>query len=293
MERSEFLNQLEKALKKKLPHNELNEIMEDYNEYFDTGLSEGRQEQELCAEFGEPAAIAAELLNEKRLSSMEDDRSFIRSLAKNRLHIKILSAVLFIACVIWTRMYINVWNWTHAISFFDLLLTFLFPVSIYLFLDIRSIYKGPANNRAYPHSALFSVLPLLIAVIYIAINLPALLPDPFAFRNTGIFISFGIAFLYGLVISLAINLLFAALKRKSLKTSLLFFYSGLFSTILNLEVLFRNLSSPEKVQADLVRCLYPLPFGIILAMMAALFLKKRYFLKAGDECGRTNEKGHS
>lgn len=57
MNREEYLKQLKAALKP-LPEDELQDILYDYEEHFDIGLSKGKSEEEISAELGDPKEIA-------------------------------------------------------------------------------------------------------------------------------------------------------------------------------------------------------------------------------------------
>ena len=57
MNREEYLKQLKAALKS-LPEDELQDILYDYEEHFDIGLSKGKSEKEISAELGDPKEIA-------------------------------------------------------------------------------------------------------------------------------------------------------------------------------------------------------------------------------------------
>lgn len=62
MEKSDYLQNLERTLKANFSQQQANDILADYTEFFDTGIAEGKSESELCAEFGSPESVARELL---------------------------------------------------------------------------------------------------------------------------------------------------------------------------------------------------------------------------------------
>lgn len=67
--RKEFLGQLRLALAWRLPPGEVQEIMADYGGFFADGASEGKTEEELCAQFGAPKDVAGEILKEEGRSA--------------------------------------------------------------------------------------------------------------------------------------------------------------------------------------------------------------------------------
>lgn len=60
MNREQFLTQLSEHLST-LPRNERDDILNDYNEYFEDGLLEGKSESEIAENLGSPEWIAKEL----------------------------------------------------------------------------------------------------------------------------------------------------------------------------------------------------------------------------------------
>jgi uncharacterized membrane protein len=64
MDRVTYLSQLETALRKKYREQQVQDILSDYEEFFATGIAEGKSEEELCAEFGPPEQAARELKDE-------------------------------------------------------------------------------------------------------------------------------------------------------------------------------------------------------------------------------------
>lgn len=60
MNKKEFLHILKSQLKG-IPEEDIQEIVADYNEHFDVGLSQGRNEEEIARSLGQPKVIAKEL----------------------------------------------------------------------------------------------------------------------------------------------------------------------------------------------------------------------------------------
>jgi len=62
MNKVEYLKSLKEALSGKLPEDELSDILSDYEGFFLTGIEEGRNEDTISAELGNPVEIAHSLL---------------------------------------------------------------------------------------------------------------------------------------------------------------------------------------------------------------------------------------
>ncbi|WP_433745877.1 DUF1700 domain-containing protein [Falsibacillus pallidus] len=71
---NEFLAKLENLLGK-LPESERREMLYDYEEHFEIGLSNGRTEKEIMEELGDPHVIARDLLADYRIFKAEETRS--------------------------------------------------------------------------------------------------------------------------------------------------------------------------------------------------------------------------
>ncbi len=69
MTKKEFLAELENALEGKLPADEVKEIIADYKEIFDCGLSAGKREEEISQEIASPAKIARKILDDEPLNT--------------------------------------------------------------------------------------------------------------------------------------------------------------------------------------------------------------------------------
>ncbi|MDP5277095.1 HAAS signaling domain-containing protein [Chengkuizengella axinellae] len=74
MSRNEFISQLESLLES-VNQADRNEIIYDYLEHFDIGLANGKSEEELVKELGDPKVIAKDLLADYRVTKAEEDKS--------------------------------------------------------------------------------------------------------------------------------------------------------------------------------------------------------------------------
>ncbi|MEI5908477.1 DUF1700 domain-containing protein [Bacillus spongiae] len=74
MTKQEFLTKL-KLLLERVPEEVRKEMLYDYVEHFDVGLENGKIENELIAELGDPEQIARDLLADYRIEVAENDKS--------------------------------------------------------------------------------------------------------------------------------------------------------------------------------------------------------------------------
>lgn len=64
MNKTEFLSELQYSLEGKLPIDEINEIIADYSDIFNSGISEGKSEESTSSELGSPAKISRRILED-------------------------------------------------------------------------------------------------------------------------------------------------------------------------------------------------------------------------------------
>lgn len=74
MNKEQFLEKLEAPLKR-LPDEDRNELLYDYEEHFETGIMKGYSEEELANQLGDPKKLGRDLLAEYRIDQAEDEKS--------------------------------------------------------------------------------------------------------------------------------------------------------------------------------------------------------------------------
>lgn len=100
-----FLRNLRLALRWKFPRHEIAEILVDYEGFFAAGASEGKTENQICAELGDVKAIAAELGAE-----MSRQKKGLYGFLPNRFMVSGLLLVLFAGyCIFLLQNANNVW----------------------------------------------------------------------------------------------------------------------------------------------------------------------------------------
>ena len=66
MSRFEYLKALEEYLIRFLTRDEVNDIIRDYSEYFSIGENNGKSEQEISSDLGDPKTVARQIISELR-----------------------------------------------------------------------------------------------------------------------------------------------------------------------------------------------------------------------------------
>ena len=86
MNRSEYIAQLTAALRGKLAFDEIEDIVRDYQEFFDEGVRQGKSEEQVASELGNPRDVAQQILSEERetpsAGTASGDGSFRDSFAR-------------------------------------------------------------------------------------------------------------------------------------------------------------------------------------------------------------------
>ncbi len=66
MNRSEYIAALTGALRGKLAAGEIEDIVRDYNEFFEDGVMQGKTEEQVAVELGDPLEVAQQILSEEK-----------------------------------------------------------------------------------------------------------------------------------------------------------------------------------------------------------------------------------
>ena len=66
MNRSEYIAALTGALRGKLAAGEIEDIVRDYNEFFEDGVMQGKTEEQVVVELGDPLEVAQQILSEEK-----------------------------------------------------------------------------------------------------------------------------------------------------------------------------------------------------------------------------------
>lgn len=74
MKKSEYLRELKENLESKLSHEELNDILSDYESFFHAGKEEGKNDDNISNELGSPAFLAKSLIEGREESKIIQDK---------------------------------------------------------------------------------------------------------------------------------------------------------------------------------------------------------------------------
>lgn len=102
MTRKEFINSLYKELHHYFSSKDSKAIIMDYEEYFDAGITEGKSEDELCRQCGEPKKLAMEIIGDTKAIKIRKILSskIIKSLDKVIYHSKAIIYLLLIPLLV-------------------------------------------------------------------------------------------------------------------------------------------------------------------------------------------------
>lgn len=120
MKKQEYLDKLELELRR-LNVSKLQEVLADYNEHFQMGLSKGKTEEEIIDKLGEPATVAKAYQAENLIQRMETSgsqdkaglffRAFMRALILTPFNfIMLLGPFLILGCILFA-------GWALALTF--------------------------------------------------------------------------------------------------------------------------------------------------------------------------------
>ncbi len=280
MTKTEYLQALTAALEKGLPIQDIYEITADYAEYFDTGMQEGKTEDELTSEFGLPATVAQELLRDKKDVSTEKARhEYVRLRA-------ILGRILAAAGVIAILFVLNFKQVRLSRYGIDILLTTVLPILL-LVGGYHKLFK-PRLQKA-PHFYIAATVVLLGVLTLFIASLAQMLLNAFSFVDyilspeiLGMFMS-AITSLTVLLIVCAVLWLLHLSAAYAWAKGLLFYPLGAFFTLSDISLLLREMVSPETLAAGIYRSLLPVAVGIVLTIVFALFFIRKQGSKRQED----------
>lgn len=96
MTRFDYLRELERYLRGRLPRREIDEILRDYAEYFNEGAAQGKTETEIAMKMGFPRDLAEQILSESRVGAGRGWRRRFRDQGEYNYWFKILAVVLIV-----------------------------------------------------------------------------------------------------------------------------------------------------------------------------------------------------
>jgi hypothetical protein len=116
MNKDQFMTRLRQSLRWSFTEKEIMDVLADYEGFFTVGLSEGKNETQICAELGEPSSIATDLTQALYKKRPPQSIPFLR--------VSLSSIILFftIAFFIFARHYINILSYIIVVVLLPLVL---------------------------------------------------------------------------------------------------------------------------------------------------------------------------
>jgi uncharacterized membrane protein len=120
MNRKEFIDTLSTALTE-FPIKERQELIEDYLLHFDQGISEGRTEEQIASELGDPCKIVEDILVDYKSNAKTKD-----SLGRSIL---VFVGILFLNLNLMLPIFLMIFSIWASISIVSLLFSFALPLA--------------------------------------------------------------------------------------------------------------------------------------------------------------------
>ena len=270
MKKDDFLKKLKIALKNKLTKAEISEIILDYTEYFDVGIADGKTEEELIMQFGDPKIIAMELLSDKKSTARKFNLFSVNNI------FRLFAFILFVYLI----YNIIKFNGNNIDGNFDFLVVLVLPILLIL-SDFKSLINVRIKSFAIKHSthALIALLILLVAIgalmilfIYFSINWQYFLDNnkfsTFNFVIPNSYNAIMILFVFTIIL-----IVFASLKWSNL-IGLLFYPFGAVVTTFEIRKYLSYMSGDYQISYDAIKfSCYAFALGIILTIVSIVFLK--------------------
>lgn len=274
MRKEKFLVSLGKELKGKVSSKEIDDILVDYKEYFETGAEEGKTEEELIVEFGSPQTIANELLSDRKpLTSDISDHIYF--FVKKRW-LQIASIIVFFICLIYCNN-----SYSLTINNIDIVMAVVLPTLLALSgIHRLFVIKGklPSKKQTRILIAVSIILMALMAVMII-IYIKALMTHRMIF-TTDIFYNTNILrnllFLFYLLMLAATILILISNSRSFYSTGFLFLLFGEYLSCRDIRNKLFFVTNDNQYMISTSRYFYPLAFGIVsfAAFYLVITLKK-------------------
>ena len=275
MNKDEYLINLKSDLSAKLSKNEVLEILNDYEEYFETGLSEGKTEKELIDEFGSPGTILNELLREKGEQGLIC-KSFYRRWLSSK-HITQVCLFILFGGLLYYRFRMRFYLFGNN-SVNDIYLLIACPILLAL-CGVYRLLKFPTKFDLYLRrlnlwlALLFLVIvTLLLVLLFMHMkNIEIYLTQHMTYSIHQILLYFKLL-MYALYFSFTIEvlLLLRLINTYRAVNGLLFYPFGVLFSLLDFEALLGGMGSDfSRLDSDIMRCLHPFEVGIFLSVVVA------------------------
>jgi uncharacterized membrane protein len=193
MDKATFMRQLKEGLRFHFLKKDIQDILEDYESFFLSGLAEGKTEKEICDGLGNPSLIAAELLRDTNKWSFLREKSFLHLAASLLLFFGGVIFFWMIRLIEWSQgliplctvgmilLTLGLWftsggtfsknasrNQLHKIILFWHILLFLFVAAIYgmfMWYIPNVIWAAPWGYQSGPVISVILTLLFFAAVV--------------------------------------------------------------------------------------------------------------------------------
>lgn len=126
MNRAEFMQALAQKLAQ-IPEQERKELLDDYQTHFDLGIQEGKTEQQIAAELGDPEKIAEDILSSVKVKPKKKTEAVVRT-------VLVIVAVVFINVNFVIPLAFGIFGAWAGISIASILLSLALPISFIGFI---------------------------------------------------------------------------------------------------------------------------------------------------------------
>ncbi len=268
MTKAEYLFQLENELSQNLEQNEVQSILVDYNEYFETGNQDGLSDEELCQQFGTPFTVAMEIFQSLGIKAGKQSvwASYHANLAGQVLFFAFMSLLLFLQ----GRFAYN----KGASVFIAVLIPFVFmkwrnskrflpPLQPSLMKRLSYLAFAPFANYVFAWFVFDGILAFIWILQLYTGDLSLL--GPSIDRNLDVLYSFSLG-------CMLLSFIRAYAHGIGKRYSITFFLSGFMQSIGCLRILLHTLADPKAFWPGIFISLIPLGVGIATYLLARLLI---------------------
>lgn len=273
----QFMYQLRNKLILKNNANEIINILKDYEEFFETGLSRGKTEEELCIEFGNPQNIIDDM-NVESNNSHSCFNIFKLSITK-------LFSIFFLSII--TSIYLLSVYYNHNIVSISVAIIFLFVVGLWYVISgkfvISSIFLHYTNNKSGFNKPYLSIVLMVINVgvfFFIKNIIPRWASNKIPFNISPSQLGSYVDIM--LFIIILIDLVIVLYSLWNMYVHSLLYYSvvivcfGSICTILCYINVIHKITNINEYKDMITFSIIPFLFGLVLSLLFMLYFRLRY-----------------
>lgn len=264
MNKQEFMKRLKKALRWTFDSNEIEDILSDYKGFFEDGIKNGRSEQTVCKELGNPNGIAFDLATElcktKRFS-------LSAKVMRRMVLVIVLLSISIVFYYLVNNNSVNIfWHSIISMVLFIIVLWFTLGGTIHGLPPV-----SPLKGRLHKGIVIINHILLLCVVTIFHIFLSLLIKEMF---EDNVFINIDIQFIKNMwvlfmVIAfiLAILSLYGFYRFTPQYFTIICHSIGVVAYLCSAYYIAKTLDSPEKIQSDVSSLLYVYAASVIITIL--------------------------